>query len=80
MKKTTALREIRESSMEELTGRLSRLEGELFKLKLRLATNQLENTMQVRATRREIARVMTIIAQKQQGIAGAPKTQESVTE
>jgi large subunit ribosomal protein L29 len=77
MKKTTALREIRESSLEELQGRLSRLEGELFKLRLRHSTNQLENTMQLRATRREIARVMTVLAQKQGGAEQLPK---SVTE
>ena len=78
MKKTTSLREIRESSMEELEGRLSRLEGELFKLRLRHSTNQLENTMQLRSTRREIARVMTVIAQKQSGAAA--QTQQSATE
>lgn len=76
MKKTTALREIRESSLEELTGRLSRLEGELFKLRLRHSTNQLENTMQVRATRREIGRVMTVLVEKQ----ASQGAQKSVTE
>lgn len=78
MKKTTALREIRESSLEELKGRLSRLEGELFKLKLRHSTNQLENTNQVRSTRREIARVMTVLAEKA-GVGKAP-AQKTVTE
>ncbi len=61
MKQTIALREIRESSSDELGSRLIRLEGELFRLKLRRHTNQLENMMQIRSTRREIARVMTIM-------------------
>lgn len=76
MKKTTTLREIRESSLEELKGRLKRLEGELFKLRLRHATNQLEDTMQIRTTRREIARVMTVIAQRGQGAKQAPPQAE----
>lgn len=67
MKRTTTLREIRESSKEELAGRLGRLEVELFKLRLRASTNQLENTMQIRATRREIARVMTVMAENASG-------------
>ena len=67
MKRTTTLREIRESSADELKGRLSRLEAELFRLRLRRHTNQLENMMQIRSTRREIARVMTIMTQRQSG-------------
>jgi len=67
MKRTTTLREIRESSADELKGRLGRLEAELFRLRLRRHTNQLENMMQIRSTRREIARVMTIMAEREQG-------------
>jgi large subunit ribosomal protein L29 len=65
MKRTATLREIRDSSPEELRGRLSRLEGELFRLRLKKTTNQLEDIMQIRSTRREIARVMTVLAEKQ---------------
>ncbi len=65
MKRTTAIREIRESSAEELGGRLGRLEEQLFQLRLKHATNQLDNISQIRSTRREIARIMTVIGERQ---------------
>ena len=64
MKIAAALREMRESAPAELDGRLSRLEDQLFKLRVKHATNQLENLSQSRATRREIAGVMTVIAER----------------
>jgi len=67
MKRTTTLREIRESSSEELQARVNRLEGEIFKLRLQRATNQLEDQMQLRGTRREIARIYTILSEKGRG-------------
>ena len=67
MKRTAVVKEIRESSTEELQGRLSRLEEQLFQMRLKHATNQLDNVSQIRATRREIARVLTVITAKRQG-------------
>lgn len=67
MKRTAVIKEIRESSAEELSGRLSRLEEQLFQMRLKHATNQLDNVSQIRATRREIARVLTVMAAKRQG-------------
>jgi large subunit ribosomal protein L29 len=67
MKRTAVVKEIRESSTEELQGRLSRLEEQLFQMRLKHATNQLDNVSQIRATRREIARVLTVMATKRQG-------------
>ena len=67
MKIAAALREMRESAPAELDGRLSRLEDQLFKLRVKHATNHLENLSQIRATRREIARVMTVIAERSKG-------------
>ncbi len=43
---------------------LADLNQALFKLRLQKATQQLQNTNQIRATRHEIARVKTILAQK----------------
>ncbi len=67
MKVAAVLREMRESASAELDGRLSRLEDQLFKLRVKHATNQLENLSQIRATRREIARVMTVMAERRKG-------------
>ena len=71
MKKTTLLREIRESSADELRVRLARLENELFKLRLRRATNQLDNTTQIRLTKREIAVIHTVLSERKAKSAGA---------
>lgn len=73
MKRTNVVREIRESSMEELRGRLSRLEAQLFQLHLKHATNQIENVSQIRTTRREIARVLTILSERRTKTETAPR-------
>ena len=44
---------------EELTAKIAELKDELFHLRFRLATGQLENTMQITAVKRDIARAMT---------------------
>lgn len=64
MKRSTSLREIRGATAEELSARLQRLESELFQNRMRRATNQLENTMQIRLIRREIARVLTVMSEQ----------------
>lgn len=67
MRVSALLREMRESAPAELEGRLVRLEDHLFRLRLRHATNQLEKSDQIRATRREIARVATVLAERRKG-------------
>lgn len=70
MKVSATLREIRESSEEELRSRLTRLEEELFGARMKQHTNQLENTAKIRQGRREIARVKTVLAGR---VAGGEK-------
>ena len=67
MKKTGILREIRESSDDELKGRMKRLEEELFGHHMKRYTNQLANTMKIRQTRHELARVQTVLAARAAG-------------
>ena len=67
MKSASNLREIRESSDEELKGRLQRLEEELFGHRMKRYTNQLDNVMKIRQARREIARVRTILSARAKG-------------
>ncbi len=45
---------------EELEAKIAELKTELFNLRFRLATGQLENTMQISAVKRDIARAMTV--------------------
>ena len=49
---------------EQLKAKIAELKEELFNLRFRLATGQLENTMQITAVKRDIARAMTVQAQQ----------------
>ncbi|MBR3880254.1 MAG: 50S ribosomal protein L29 [Mailhella sp.] len=49
---------------EELTAKIAELKEELFNLRFRLATGQLENTMQISVVKRDIARAMTVMTQQ----------------
>ena len=57
--------EIREKSSEQLTTLLKEQKEELFNLRFQLATGQLQNTMQITAVKRDIARALTVLRQKQ---------------
>jgi large subunit ribosomal protein L29 len=57
--------EIRELTIEELRQREQDVSEELFNLKFQRATAQLENKMRVRQVRRDLARIKTIIKEKQ---------------
>ena len=64
------IREIREMSDAELATRLTELTDELFHLRLKRATAQLPNPMKVRTTRRDLARVRTILAERRREAGG----------
>ena len=53
---------------EELNEALVTAKKELFNLRLRNAANQLDNTSAISATRKNIARIATVITQKQKGM------------
>jgi large subunit ribosomal protein L29 len=61
------LRELRELGEPELRHRVTELTDELFHLRLRRATSQLPNPMKMRETKRELARVLTLLGQKSGG-------------
>ncbi len=56
--------EIRELSVEQLEAKLKELKEELFNLRFQLAINQLENPHRITAVKRDIARVMTVLNEK----------------
>jgi len=64
-------REIREMSDDELKKSLDDSKDELFKLKFQLATGQLDNPMRIKEVKRDIARVRTIMRQRELGIVQA---------
>jgi len=57
--------EIREKDQTELEKELAELKSELFKLRFQLATNQLDNPMKLKAVKKSIARVKTIIRENE---------------
>ena len=56
---------------EELTAAIADLKSELFNLRFRLATGQLENTMQITSVKRDIARALTVQTQASRKAAAA---------
>jgi len=55
-------------SETELQSRLDELKTELFNLRFQLATGQLDNPMQIKRVRKDIARVKTIVRERQLNI------------
>ena len=58
-------KELRDLTYEELVRKEGDLKEELFNLRFRLATGQLDNPMTIRAVRKDMARVKTVIRQKE---------------
>ena len=58
-------KEIRELTAEELQNKLAELKKDLFNLRLQLATNQLDNTNKINEVKHDIARINTVIREKQ---------------
>jgi len=54
-------------SVDELKQKEQELRRELFNLRFRLATGEVENPMRIRAVRKDIARVLTAMTEKQRG-------------
>ena len=59
------INKIREMSSPELEKELGELKSELFKLRFSLATNGLENPMKIKEVKKDIARINTIIKQRE---------------
>ena len=59
------LKKIREMSEAELNAELSKMKKDLFNLRFQHVTGQLENPIKMRETKRDIARVKTIIREKE---------------
>ena len=57
--------EVRELNVEELQQRVAQTRRELFNLRFQHATGQLENTGQLKEVRKNIARLLTVLNQKQ---------------
>jgi large subunit ribosomal protein L29 len=77
-KSSTTLESFRDQPNDELEAALARTRDELFRLHLGQHTNQVTSTAQLQSKRRDIARIMTILNGRAQGIeAQAQKKAEA---
>lgn len=65
--------ELRGLTEEELVTRLREGKEELFNLRFQSATGQLDNNRRLRVVRRDIARIYTIVRQRELGLSQAPE-------
>jgi large subunit ribosomal protein L29 len=64
--------ELREMSGEELVTRLREAKAELFNLRVQGATGQLDNNKRLQVIRKDIARIYTIMRERELGLSAAP--------
>lgn len=61
-------KEVRQFSEAELNLKLRELKGELFNLRFQSATGQLDNPLRIKAVKKDIARIKTIVRERELGI------------
>ena len=66
--KAKEIKEVRALSVEKLTEKLQELKKDLFMLRMQHATNQLDIPMQIAAVKKDIARIKTIIREKETNV------------
>jgi large subunit ribosomal protein L29 len=71
--------ELRELHDDELETRLREAKEELFNLRFQMATGQLDNNRRLRTVRHDIARIYTILRERELGLSVAPEEAEGVT-
>ena len=64
--------ELRELDADALTERLREAKEELFNLRFQMATGQLTNNRRLRVVRHDIARIYTVIRERELGLSAAP--------
>ena len=73
----TSAGELREQTDAELTDKLREFKEELFNLRFQSATGQLANNRRLRTVRQEIARIYTVLRERELGLAAGPGGEES---
>lgn len=69
------LPDIREMDREELMETLAELKEEQFNLRFQVATNQLDNTSRIKDVKKDIARILTVLRERE--LADATSAEES---
>ena len=68
MMKAKEIEKVRELSIEKLEEKLQELKKDLFMLRMQHATNQLDNPLRIAAVKKDIARIKTIIREKETNV------------
>jgi len=76
MAASTTAAELRELTDEELVLRVREAKEELFNLRFQMATGQLDNNRRLRTVRHDIARIYTIMRERELGLSVAPDENE----
>jgi large subunit ribosomal protein L29 len=74
---TTQTDELRELHDDELDTRLREAKEELFNLRFQMATGQLDNNRRLRTVKHDIARIYTILRERELGLSVAPTEGET---
>ncbi|PLA28202.1 50S ribosomal protein L29 [Corynebacterium coyleae] len=70
----TPASEFRELNDDELKGRLNEAKEELFNLRFQLATGQLTNNRRISTVKRGIARIYTVLRERELGLSVVPES------
>jgi large subunit ribosomal protein L29 len=68
----TAAVELRELQDDDLVARLREAKAELFNLRVQGATGQLDNNRRLQVVRKDIARIYTVLRERELGLSAAP--------
>ena len=74
---TDTVTELRELSDDDLVVRLRDFKEELFNLRFQVATGQLDNNRRLQKVRRDIARIYTVMRERELGLTTAPAGTEA---
>jgi large subunit ribosomal protein L29 len=72
MATTSAANDLRELGAEELVSRLREAKEELFNLRFQMATGQMDNNRRLRTVRHDIARIYTVMRERELGLSTGP--------
>ena len=73
----TSAGDLRELTDTDLTDKLREAKEELFNLRFQMATGQLSNNRRLRTVRQEIARIYTVLRERELGLAAGPGGEDS---
>ncbi|MCH3975322.1 MAG: 50S ribosomal protein L29 [Bifidobacterium tibiigranuli] len=74
------IKNLNEKTNDEIEGFLKKSKEELFNLRFQNATGQLDNSARLKAVKRDVARMYTVLRERELGISQAPEASEIKTE